>query len=540
MKRRTLKSVLGLFLAATMMFGIVGCGAKEEATEAPASEAATEEVAEETKDPVTLEWYYRGNGPQTDTEKVEAAVNELLKDYPGLEHVTLNLQPFTSSDYKQQVQLSQASGTQMDIVSSVSLSSFTTEVANGTWMPIEDYISDELKATLPDWLWEMATVDGHIYMVPTYQRAMNWQYMITPKEWMDAYGDYDKIYSTMTSADATFAEKMDVLEEYIAAIQAGEGETHYTQSWNNALSGTGSNGYPFSQPFDTLANRFIVFEGTDEVVYQGTTDFAKECYAKFAEFRDKGIMDPEALEAGNGNYDTTNMMNDISFAVTFHEQIGSAERVSEIYSTNYGFEVYCIPVQQYSYVTYSWAAGGLGVSSTCENPEEAMTLIEAVTTGTELGTEIYNTLVFGLEDVHYTRSAEDPERIETLEYSGAQGGVDTSYAAYRWVMGNTFNAWKNQAILDDDEAIALEYNNSPETHVSELVGFAPDLSSVQSNFDQVMAVQEEYLHQLLTGQGGVDGWEAMYEEYAAKLEAAGVDIVIEELQKQLDEFNSQK
>ena len=169
-----------------------------------------------------------------------------------------------------------------------------------------------------------------------------------------------------------------------------------------------------------------------------------------------------------------------------------------------------------------------------------MTLIEAVTTGTELGTEIYNTLVFGLEDVHYTRSAEDPERIETLEYSGAQGGVDTSYAAYRWVMGNTFNAWKNQAILDDDEAIALEYNNSPETHVSELVGFAPDLSSVQSNFDQVMAVQEEYLHQLLTGQGGVDGWEAMYEEYAAKLEAAGVDIVIEELQKQLDEFNSQK
>lgn len=73
-----------------MTAGMMGCGQKaaNESTKAPdaapgttaAGEPGTEAAA--PKDPVLLEWYYRGNGQQQDTEEVEARVNELLKDIP--------------------------------------------------------------------------------------------------------------------------------------------------------------------------------------------------------------------------------------------------------------------------------------------------------------------------------------------------------------------------------------------------------------------------------------------------------------------------
>ena len=133
----------------------------------------------------------------------------------------------------------------------------------------------------------------------------------------------------------------------------------------------------------------------------------------------------------------------------------------------------------------------------------------------------------------------DPDRIETLEYTSSQGGVDTSYAAMKWIMGNTFYAYKNQAVLDDDLKIALEYNESPNTASSRLVGFTVKLEDIQTYIDQIKAVEGEYETTLLYGYAGVDGWEKTYKEYCEKLEAAGLSIVLKELQSQLDAFLGQ-
>ena len=58
-------------------------------------------------------------------------------------------------------------------------------------IPMDDLIDsvDGLKETLPDWLWELGSVDGQIYMVPNYQRAASMNYVITPTEWLEKYGD---------------------------------------------------------------------------------------------------------------------------------------------------------------------------------------------------------------------------------------------------------------------------------------------------------------------------------------------------------------
>ena len=533
---------LTILLAAGMVLGTVGCGQNDEKTNkqstessAVQSEAASSEVVEEEpKEPVLLEWYFRGNGQQKDTDEVEAAVNELLKEYPGLEHVSINIDCFPVSEYSQQVQLGQASGAQMDIVNSVSLN-FYQQVEQGTWMPMEDYISDELKSELPDWLWEMGSVDGHIYMVPNYQNSFNTQYLFFPKEYMDKYGNYEEMKAALQDENKTLAEKAAYLEEYVMAVREGEGDTKYAAPIASAAH-NGTFGYAFTTPFDTIVNNFVVEDGSNEVVYGYERDYFKESWAIYADWYDKGIFSPDGVATDDMKYRQGHMMDSTSYVFSAGELYGSEERVAKTYSDQWGFEVYAICTQPYDFIQKSWAAGGNGISSTCEHPEEAAALLEAITCGSDLGKKIYNTLVFGIEGKHYEFEDEANDRIRTIEYDASQGSSDTSYAGLKWVIGNSFYAYKNQAVLDDQYTVAKELNESPDTVASSLIGFVPDTSSIQTKLEQVGAIEAEYESTLNKGILGTDEWEAYYEEFMKKLKQAGMDDIKAELQRQLDEF----
>lgn len=228
------------------------------------------------------------------------------------------------------------------------------------------------------------------------------------------------------------------------------------------------------------------------------------------------------------------MLNDTSYVFCGKEQVGTPEQVAEIYSEDWGFDVVAIPTQEYNFIQNTWAAGGNGISSTCEHPEEACKFIEALTTGTDLGKEIYNTMVFGLEGVHYEKDPSDPDRIVTLEYDSSQGGSDTRYAGLKWILGNSFYAYKNQAVLDGQYERIKEMNESKDTVASSIIGFSPSTASVATEIEQLNAVVTEYEETLLSGTIGEDGFDAYYNEFMEKAEAAGLSKVKEELQSQLD------
>ena len=547
---KTWQKLLALLLAVMMMLSMVACAKQAtDDTQTPAESTDATEPADTTEDttpadtteekePVVLEWYFRGNGQQKDTAEVEAAVNELVKQYPGLEHVSIHINCFPSSDYAQQVALSQASGLQMDIVNSVNLD-FYKEVANGTWMPMEDYLSDEIKAELPEWLWEMGSVDGHIYMVPNYQNAFNCQYALFPKEYMDKYGNYDEMKAVLQDTSKTLTEKAAYLEEYVKAVSEGEGTQKYCAPLDQANS-TGQMGFAFTTPFDHLGNNFIVEDGTTTVQYAPIDDFYKESYAIYADWFDKGLYSPDGVTTAYDNYSYNHMMDPVSAVFMTKEMYGSEERVANTYTAQWGFDVVAINIQPYNFIQKNWGAGGNGISSTCQHPEEAAKFLEAITCGSEIGKKIYNTMVFGIEGKHYNFVDEANDRIETLEYDGSQGGVDCSYAGLKWILGNSFYAYKNQAVLDDQYPVAKELNESPDTVSSSLIGFTPDTSSVQTQVDQVKAVYDEFYTTLYRGVLGTDGWEAYYDEFVAKLETAGLNDIIAELQSQLDAFLASK
>lgn len=544
MKRKILSALLTTAMVCSLF---AGCGQQQEVSkESNAGKEST--VSSETtgassekekpKEPVLLEWYYNGNGQQADTEAVEAAVNELLKEYPGLEHVSLNLNSFPGSEIPQQVALAQASGAQMDILCSVSLD-FYEQVALGSWMPMNDYISEELKNELPDWLWEMGSVDGQIYVVPNYQNAFNMQFLVFPKEYMDKYGNYEEMREILQDPNTTLREKADCLEKYVMAVDAGEGGSKYASNLaeNNT---TGSLGFGFTTPFDKIINKFIVADGTDEVIHAHEQDYYKEEWAIYADWYDKGIYAPDGLSTVRGNYAGNHMMDPTSMVFYAYQTCDTEENVAKRLSNAFGFDCVAIKSQYYDYIQNTWAAGGNGISSTCEHPEEAAKFLEAITCGSEIGKKIYNTLVFGLEGKHYNVIDAANDRIETLEYRDTQGGIDTSYAGKKWIIGNSFYAYKNQAVTDEYYPTCKAYNESPDTVTSSLIGFVADTTSIKTQLEQITAVENEYQNTLAMGVLGKAGWEAYYNEYMNKLKSAGLDEVKAELQKQLDAFIANK
>ncbi|MBO5070668.1 MAG: carbohydrate ABC transporter substrate-binding protein, partial [Roseburia sp.] len=380
---RNVKKWLAIGLAMTMMLGLVACGNsstdgddKNSLSEVKDTVATDSEETEE-KEPVTLEWWYRGNGIQKDTELVETEFNKLLQTYPGMEHVTVHLNCYTGSEYANAVTLAQSAGQQIDILNSVSIT-FTDEVARGTYIALDDLLEDyeALYDALPEWLWNLGSVDNQIYMVPHYQRAANQMYMVMPKEYWDKYADQDAITAMCANPDRTVEEITEVLEDYVRAVQAGEGDTKYAET----IGGTFTNSQYVFARFDTLSTDFVVYEDSDQVEYARIADRVKASYEVAARWYDEGLIPKDILSIDTSTMVYGNMLNPVSYCYCFQNGAGTGEEVSEQLSNQWGIEVVAIPTWNNYYIANSWGAGGDGITASCEHPEEAMRLLELMNT----------------------------------------------------------------------------------------------------------------------------------------------------------------
>jgi len=544
MKKQVMKKIIGLFLVLTLACGIVGCaatnGAESKTSESKASEskesASTKESVSEAKKPVTLEMYFRGNGMQQDTQKVEDHVNELLKEYKGLEHVTVKLNIFTSAEYKDQILLAQSAGKQMDIIQSYKLD-YNTEVENGTFLPLDDYLNGEfsgLKEELPDWLWQQVIRNGSTYVVPVYQIGATPGFVNIPTEYMQYVKNVDAFKSLDIHNISTVIDFCNEIENLTVAVRdAKNTKTKYCWPVANSLATHGS--FLNSDMLDQKSG-FLLIDGDTTVTNIYMTEAYKEACKIAAEWVEEGLLPVDATVRDTSLWETSNMLGDESYTLTINNNYGDEATVSGLISKTYGFDTTAICMYDQYFFRANWAAGGSGIGANCKNPYEAMLLIEAL--NTEKGKEIYNTLVYGLEGVHYEKI--DENHIKTLEYDGSQGGTDTSYAGLKWIIGNTSYAYLNQGCAEGDIEIVKSVNDNPNNKASILMGgFSQNLDPVSSEIAQCTAVIEQYHKALAYGSKGKD-WEAYYNEFIEKLEIAGVNKVLDYMQQNVDAFLSSK
>ena len=176
------------------------------------------------------------------------------------------------------------------------------------------------------------------------------------------------------------------------------------------------------------------------------------------------------------------------------------------------------------WMTYgSWVIGTMNaISQTSPNPIRSLQFLELLYKDVEL----YNLAVFGLEGEHYTKLGEN--RLELLPDSGyvmPSGG---------WMFGNQFNQWLQPLQGDDIWEQTREINES--APYSTAYGFSFDPTNVKTEIANCTAVYDEYYLPLLLGL--YDDTQAKYQEFLDKLEAAGSQRILEEKQRQLNEWKA--
>jgi len=135
--------------------------------------------------------------------------------------------------------------------------------------------------------------------------------------------------------------------------------------------------------------------------------------------------------------------------------------------------------------------------------------------------EIYRMLAWGLEGQHYEIVKGDVIRkIEGSQYTIPDWSIGTVLNSFV-LEGKPEDVWQ-QLKARDDAAIQ-----------SPLLGFVPENSVIQAELGNCETVIKEYLD---TIQFGLKDPEEVLPEFIEELKIAGSDTIVNEIQKQIDEW----
>ena len=165
----------------------------------------------------------------------------------------------------------------------------------------------------------------------------------------------------------------------------------------------------------------------------------------------------------------------------------------------------------------------LAMSVGCKNPERAMKFINMLYTDAIL----YNLLSYGIEGTHYAKSGDTTIKFLPAHKDYA-GLVD-------WTYGNKMVSY----VPDGEPADKWKLMRQGWDSVvwSPIFGFSADLAPVQNEVSALTNITKQYETDL---QAGTRDVEPLLKEYNEKLQAAGMDKFMAEMQKQIDAWKKSK
>jgi putative aldouronate transport system substrate-binding protein len=277
---------------------------------------------------------------------------------------------------------------------------------------------------------------------------------------------------------------------------------------------------------DTLGDATYVANGCVQDIENGTTVenwYATEAYKKTCEMhRDwfvKGYSLPDSIS--NGYTVADSMMQGQVFS--FFGRCSAGSNVA-YWSAQTGKNLGSIPIGTGTYVldTGSTMNTAWSISSSSENPQKTADFLELMYNSLE----ITNLLDLGIEGKHYVTR-------EGSHIVGYPEGVDAGTVGY----GHTIGTYGDQTDAYFREPLTDEFVDNlylwgeDNAMVSRFMGYNFDTSSVSSEITAVIAEIGKYGPALNVGT--VDA-ESMLPKFLEALDAAGMNKIIEENQRQLD------
>lgn len=499
MKFKQFKKIAALGLSAAISLGVLsGCDGSDSGTSASKQEI------------VNLTWYQIGDA-QKDAPKVLAKVNEYTTEKIG---VRLNIISIGWGDYNQKMQVVINTGDDWDLCFTCSWANdYLQNAQKGAFKPLDELLQNQGKdmyQTVDKRFWEAAKINGVTYAVPSEKEIGSSPMWVFTKEYVDKYKvPYKDIHT------------LEDLEPWLKLIKENE-----------------PNVVPLYLTRDYSAPTYM-----DKIQDPIGVEFGDETLTVRNVFETERMISTLATArkyylAGYVNKDAATTSDDKS--VKRFVTKGDGQPYAElIWGKDLGYEVVASEILE-TQITNASARGAMtAINKNSKYPEKAMELLNLINTDEYLR----NLLNYGIEGVHYEKVAPTAEELKATE--GKPYVFNTKikldnvarkdYSVPYWVQGGLFNTYVMENEPLDKWAIFKEFNDHSEKVPS--FGFDFSLERVSTQVAGFRNILDEFGKSLYTGSVDPDEY---LPKLLKKLEATGVQDVISEMQRQIDEWKKTK
>lgn len=505
------KKIIAVVLTVTMVIGLSACG---KTTSTDTSSTATSSDTKKTYDKIVYEYATFNNIPSTDTlAKVEEAINTITRDKIGVE---VELKPIGIADYASSVSLSLQGGEQVDVFES--LGDFNTSVSSGKAYDLTDIMdtcAPETKALLGEDILNACVQDGKLYGIPTYKPYALTPMIIYKQDIADALGiDMSKVKTIYDLTDVlrTVKKAYPDMAPFVP-VQAGNSGLNYCITDVDYLT-------------DSYVNPTGILLGDNMSVisYYGTDEFSKLCDLARTWYNEGLILQDAATTTSSAS---ELMAGDNSFCYAASYSYPTEDTALAL-GAQMGVNAGAVQIGDAYLDTTSINALSWMVSSTCKTPEAALKFLNLTFTDKEIA----NLLIYGIEGEDYVIAADGSAAYPE--------GMDASSVPYTaqlscGTLGNFFIMYQFGSA--NDASLKWEEEQNQAAKKSPAMGFTFDASTLTTEYTSVSNAIKQYLPGLLCG--SVDP-ATILPEFKDKLQAAGLDAIIAEKQKQLDTWLANK
>lgn len=501
---------LGLLSCVMLLAGCAGNSNNSGGQDQPPSKQNTENAAtpnpaaatNETEKTVELIWYYSFGEIPADLKLVQDAVNKITLEKIN---ATVKLMPVPSGDYAQKMNTVIASGEQVDLVwTSGWQFSYPGNVSKGAFTPLDELIEkygQDITSQMPSYMMDGVRINGKIYAIPNYQSEFMRGGYVVQKEYLDKY-----------AFDSSSLKSVQDIEPLLAQIKAGDpGLVPFAHD----VRGSFDRMYQLNGLEEVLKNIAVIrVDDPGKVLSRYELPIYEQYLDTMRDWYEKGYI----------NQDAATLKSFYSLVATgkvfgyYHNGLKPGGEQSAALE-NGGHPVELITLTNPKVTTTNIIATTTAIAQSSKNKERAMMLLNLVNSDSEL----FNLLAFGIEGTHYNKN---PDGTVTINMDG---GYKSNMG---WVFGNSFNGYELSGGLGTNAALK---KLNEESEMSPILGFSFDSEPVTTQIANVNNVVTQYQPSLETG--AVEKTQ-MLNEFREKLKQAGIDEIIDEIQKQMDDWRS--
>lgn len=456
-------------------------------------ESASGGAGSEKGDIPTVVWYTIGGTVPADFDKGMTKINEYLADKL---HIRLDLKVAGYGDYENKMNTIINSGEYFDMMF-INNKNYSRFVNLGAFDNITDRVQSvapELYKLIPEELWNGVRLGGNVYSVPTYKDSSLAQFWCFDDRYVKKYNiDIDSI-RTMEDLDAPFK-----------AMKAGEGKSFYPlqlaqgspfgglhNEYDGLTSGLGVIGVKYDDP------------GRKVVCLLEQPDFLAELKL-LHKWYTEGIINPDA-----------NVLTELPKKLPFFSGQGWPSAAAT-WQTLYGVQKYdSFKVFGPMYSTETIQGSLNAISANSKYKDECLKLLQLINTDQRLR----DMLAYG---------------VEGKDFEYVSDGVVKKLTDMWPLAAYTQATFFDLSVTDDaspDQWNEVRKQNE-EAVSSTCLGFSLDISNIQNEMSNCRAVWTKYANDLQTGASDPA---QVIPQIMKELKNAGLDTVISEAQKQINEY----